>query len=66
MRARVPGDVAAAKKGKGRVVDEKFVTRCNSVRFSFVNRVEDGGSFVKEPAARGFSFCGPCRAGPHR
>ena len=73
MRARVPGDVAAVKKGKGRVVDEKYVTQCNSVRFSFANRVEDGGSFAKEPATLWFPLwaaeCGLCRAllnGPRR
>ena len=67
------GDVAMAKKGKGRVIDEKSVTWCNSVRFSFANRVENGGSFAKEPAARGFPLwaagCGPSRAplnGPRR
>ena len=50
-RARLPGDVATVKKGKGRVLDEKPVTRCNSARLSFEIRVENGGSFVKEPAA---------------
>ena len=32
----------------------------------FANRIENGGSFAKEPAARGFLLwavgCGPCRA----
>ena len=60
VRAQVPGDVAAAKKGKGRVVDEKSVTQCNSAWVSFANRVENGGSFAKEPAARGL------RRGPRR
>ena len=53
MRARVPGDVATAKKGKGRVVDEKSVTRCNSARVSFENRVKNGGFFANAPATRG-------------
>ena len=52
VHARVPGDVVAAKKGKGRVVNEKTMTWCNSVWVSFVNRVENGGSFAKEPAPR--------------
>ena len=58
MRAQVLGDVAAAKKGKERVVVEKSMTRCNSAQVSFANRVENGGSFAKEPATRGF-HCGP-------
>ena len=58
MCARVPGDVIAAKKGKERVVDEKSVTQCNSARDSFANRIENGGSFAKEPAARRSSL--PC------
>ena len=53
VRARVPRDVVTTKKGKGRVLDEKPVTRCNSARLSFAIRVENRGSFVKEPAARG-------------
>jgi len=38
---------------KGRVLDAKTVTQLNSVRVSFVNRKENGGSLAKAPAARG-------------
>jgi len=41
------------KKKKGRVLDVKTVTQLNSVRVSFVNRKENGGSLAKAPAARG-------------
>ena len=58
----MPGDVAMAKKGKGRVVDEKSMTRCNSARVSFENRVKNGGFFANAPAARGLRG-GPCVVG---
>ena len=60
VRAWVPGDVATAKKGKGRVVDEKSVTRCNSACVSFENKVKNGGFFANAPTARGL------RGGLHR
>ena len=53
MRAQVLMDIAAAKKGKERVVVEKTVTQCNSARVSFENRVKDGGFFAKCVAPRG-------------
>ena len=64
-RRRLAGDVAASIKfwprtlkngnsGKNRVLDAKVVTQLNSVRVSFVNRKENGGSFAKVPAHAGF------------
>jgi len=53
VRTRVPGDVAAAKKGKERVVDVKPVTRHNSARVSCANRGNSGGFFANAPDARG-------------
>ena len=53
MRARVPGDVVATKKGKERVVDVKHVTRRNSARVSCANRGNHGGFFANAPDARG-------------
>ena len=41
VRARVTGDVAVAKKGKERVVDEKPMTHRNSARVSCANRGVD-------------------------
>ena len=62
MRAQVLMDIAAAKKGKERVVVEKTVTQCNSARVSFENRVKNGGFFANAPAARGLRG-GPCVVG---
>ena len=59
VRARVPGDSVAIKKKEGRVVDAKSVTQLNSVRVSFVNRKENGGSLAKAPATRGSPRVGP-------
>ena len=53
MCTRVPGDVAAAKKGKERVLDEKPMTWCNSARVSCANRGNSGGFFANAPDARG-------------
>ena len=53
MRARVPRDIVAAKKGKERVVDEKPMTRRNSARVSCVNRGKSGGFFANAPDTRG-------------
>ena len=58
MRTRVPGDVAAAKKGKERVVDVKHVTRHNSARASCANRGNSGGFFANVPDARGSAVGG--------
>ena len=53
VHARVPGDVATAKKRKERVVDVKLVTRRNSARVSCANRGNSGGFFANAPDARG-------------
>ena len=53
MRARVPGDIVVAKKGKERVVDEKPKTQHNSARVSCVNRGKSGGFFANALDARG-------------
>ena len=53
MRAQVLGDVAAAKKGKERVLDEKPMTWRNSAWVSCVNRGNSGGFFANAPDARG-------------
>ena len=42
------------------------VTQSNSVRVSFANRIENGGSFAKEPARVGLPASGLCRAGGPR
>ena len=49
VRARMRGDSVVVKKKKGRVLDAKTVTQLNSVRVSFVNRKENGGSLAKAP-----------------
>ena len=73
VRAQVLMDIAAAKKGKERVVVEKTVTQCNSARVSFENRVKNGGLFAKcasharlrrgPPALGRASRCACARAG---
>ena len=50
------------KKGKGRVVDEKSVTQCNSARVSFENRVKNRGLFAK-CASHARLRCGPLAMG---
>ena len=47
------------KKKESRVLDAKLATQLNSVRVSFVNRKENGGSLAKAPAARGSPRVGP-------
>ena len=72
VRARVPGDVAVAKKGKERVVNEKPVTQRNSARDSCANSRSSAGFFANAPDARGSAVghlrwaasCGAVRAAP--
>ena len=59
-RCQLSGDSVVVKKKKGRVLDAKTVTQLNSVRVSFMNRKENGGSLAKAPAMRGL------RRGPRR
>ena len=47
-----------AKKGKERVVVEKYVNQCNSARVSFENRVKNRGLFAK-CASHAWLRCGP-------
>ena len=53
MHARVPGDVATAKKRKERVVDVKPVTRHNRARVSCANKGNSGGFFANALDAHG-------------
>ena len=53
MHARVPWDIAGAKKRKERVVDVKLVTRRNSARVSSANKGNSGAFFANAPDARG-------------
>ena len=64
MRARVPGDVAATKKRKERVVDVKHMTQRNSARVSSANKGNSGGfSLMRQTcAAPLWATC----VGPHR
>ena len=72
MRARVPRDVAAAKKGNERVVNEKLVTQRNSAQDSCANRRSSGAfSLMRQTRAASLwaAYVGPRRTmqcGPRR